>query len=141
ESRVAHERAAAIPNSPWVHEARYGMGWALQNLKKQDDAVNMYGQVTANTATEIAAKAQLQIGLCRMEQKRYPEATTALLVVPFTYDYPELSAVALIEAARTFSELKQEDQAAKLLQRVIKDHPESKWAEVARERLGALKKS
>jgi hypothetical protein len=29
----------------------------------------------------------------------------------------------------------------KLLQRVIKDHGQSKWAEVARERLEALRKS
>ena len=61
------------------------------------------------TATEIGAKAQLQIGLCRLEQKRYPEAATALLVVPFTYDYPEWNAVALVEAARTFGELKQNE--------------------------------
>jgi TolA-binding protein len=62
-----------------------------------------------------------------------------LLVVPFTYDYPELSAIALVEAARTLTELKQQDQAARLLQRVIKDHPESQWAKVARERLDARK--
>jgi TolA-binding protein len=129
-----------FPNSPWVDEARYGIGWAWQNQKQYDNAVNGYAQVTAHTAQEIGAKAQLQIGLCRLEQKRYPEAATALLVVPFTYDYPELSAVALCEAGRTFVELKQPDQAEKLWQRVIKDHPKSKWADVARQRLEALKK-
>jgi len=140
-SRQAHEQAAArSPNGPWVHDARYGMGWAWQNQKQFDNAVNVYGQVAAGTTTEIGARAQLQIGLCRLEQKRHPEAATALLVVPFTYDYPELSAVALVEAARTFSEMKQQDQAAKLLQRVIKDHPDSQWAKVAKERLDALAK-
>jgi TolA-binding protein len=123
-----------------VHEARYGIGWAWQNLKQHDNAVNAYTQVSAATATEIGAKAQLQIGLCRLDQKRFPEAATALLIVPFTYDYPELSAIALCEAARTFVELKQHDQAEKLLLRVIKDHPNSKWAEVAKERLATLKK-
>jgi cellulose synthase operon protein C len=139
-SRQAHEQVAArFGNSPWVHEARYGVGWAWQNQKQFDNAVNAYAQVTAGTTAEIAARAQLQTGVCRLEQKRYPEAATALLVVPFTYDYPELSAVALVEAARTFSEMKQQDQAAKLLQRVIKDHPESQWAKVAKDRLDALK--
>jgi TolA-binding protein len=139
-SRAAHEQCAnRFPNGPWVHEARYGMGWALQNLKQYDQAVNLYTQVANGTATEVGAKAQLQIGLCRLEQKRYPDATTALLVVPFTYDYPEWSAVALVEAARGFSEQKQNEQAVKLLERVIKDHPESKWAEVAKERLSAIK--
>jgi cellulose synthase operon protein C len=93
----------------------------------------------AGTASETAAKAQLQIGLCRLEQKRHPEAGTALLVVPFTYDYPELSAVALLEAARSFAEQKQTGQARRLLERVIREHANTRWAEAARERLAALK--
>lgn len=128
-------------NSPWIHEARYGMGWALQNQKQFDPAINIYSQVVNGTASEIGAKAQLQIGLCRLEQKQLPAATAALLTVPFTYDYPELSAVALVEAARAYTELKEKGQAEKLLLRVIKDHPQSKWAAVAKERLDALKKS
>jgi TolA-binding protein len=142
QSRQAHEQVVArFGNSPWVHEARYGIGWAWQQQKQYDNAVTAYHQVTAAVATELAAKAQLQIGLCRLEQKRYPEAAAALLVVPFTYDYPELNAVALCEAARTFAEQKQHDQAARLLHRVIRDHPESKWAQVAKERLESLKGS
>jgi TolA-binding protein len=139
QSRHALETLVGrLGQSPWVHEARYGIGWSWQNQKQYDNAVNVYGQVTSATATETAAKAQLQIGLCRLEQKRYPEAATALLVVPFTYDYPEWSAPALCEAARAFVELKQPVQAAKLLERVIQDYPRSKWAEVARERLTTL---
>ena len=83
----------------------------MQNQGRYDDAVNLYTQVAAATATELGAKAQLNIGQCRLAQKRYPEATTALLVVPFTYDYPDLSALALMEAARGFAENKQADQA------------------------------
>jgi TolA-binding protein len=140
ESRAAYEQVVnRFQNSPWIHESRYGMGWALQNLKRYDEAVNAYSQVTAQTATETAARAQFQTGLCRLEQKRYPEAATALLVVPFTFDYPELSAGALCEAARTFVELKQNEQAIKLLERVMRDHPQSKWAAVAKERLQTLK--
>jgi TolA-binding protein len=142
QSRQALEQVVSrFSNSPWVHEARCGIGWAWQNQKSYDNAVNAYQQVTAAVATELAAKAQLQIGLCRLEQQRYPEAASALLVVPFTYDYPDLSALALCEAARTFSEQKQHDKAVRLLHRVIRDHPESKWAQVARERLKTLKGS
>ncbi len=140
QSRQALETLVSrFGQSPWVPEARYGIGWAWQNQKQYDNAVNAYNQVVAATATETAAKAQLQIGLCRLEQKRYPEAAAALLVVPYTYDYPEWSAAALCEAGRTFIELKQPHQAARLLERVIRDHhPGSKWAAVARERLEAL---
>ncbi len=141
-SRQAHEQCAGrFPTGPWAHEARYGVGWAWQQVKQYDQAVNWYTQVTNGTVTETAAKAQLQIGLCRLEQKRYPEAASALLVVPFTYDYKEYSAVALLEAARAFAELKQTDQAARLLRRVVRDHPQTPWAEAAQDRLERLKGS
>ena len=32
---------------------RYGAAWALQNQGRYDDAVNLYNQVTAATATEL----------------------------------------------------------------------------------------
>lgn len=126
-------------NSVWLDEARYGIAWAWQNQKQFDQAVNTYSQVTNRTAAEVAAKAQLQIGLCRLEQKRPAEAASALLVVPFTYDYPEWSAVALCEASRAFVDMKQPSQAGKLLERVVKDYPQSQWTEVAKKRLREIK--
>lgn len=140
QSRQAHEQVVGrFGGSPWVHEARYGIGWAWQNQKQFDNAVNAYTPVTAATATELGAKAQLQIGLCRLEQKRFADAATALLVVPHTYGYPEPSAAALCEAARALAESKQTGEAVKLLQRVLKEHPDSKWAAVAKERLAGLR--
>jgi TolA-binding protein len=126
--------------SPYVSEARYGIGWALQNAGQFDPAVNTYQQVIAQTASELAAKAHLQIGLCRLEQKRWAEASAALLIVPFTFDYPDLNAVALCEAARALTEEKKPEQAERLLRRVVKDYPQSEWAKVAQQRLDALKK-
>ena len=140
-SRQTYETLVArFGNSPWVNDARYGTGWALQNAGQFDPAVNWYNQVIAATASEIAAKAHLQIGLCRLEQKRYGDAAAALLIVPFTFDYPELSATALCEAARALAEDKKPEQAERLLRKVIKDHPASQWAKVAQERLDKLPK-
>lgn len=127
-------------NSPWIHDARYGLGWALQNAGQFDPAVNAYNAVIANTASELAAKAHLQIGLCRLEQKRWGDAATSLLVVPFTFDYPDLSAAALTEASRALIEDKKPEQAERLLKRVIKDYPQSEWAKVAQMRLDTLNK-
>ncbi|MCC6417550.1 MAG: tetratricopeptide repeat protein, partial [Gemmataceae bacterium] len=140
KSRQAHELSVnRFGSGRWVHEARYGAAWALQQLKQYDQAVNVYGQVTGATVAETAAKAQLQIGLCRLEQKRYADAAAVLLVVPFTYDYKEYSAIALLEAARALTELQQADQAAGLLRRVLRDHPDTPFAEAARDRLERLK--
>ena len=122
-------------SSPWVHEARYGQAWALQNLGRLDEAINLYNQVTSAVTSELAARAQLNIGLCRLAQKRPADAATALLVVPFTYDYPQWSALALLEAARALHEAKQTPQAIALLKRLLRDYPTTPAAEAARQRL------
>src|SRR5205814_9424864 len=124
-----------FPNSPWHDEARYGMGWALQHQKNLDGAANMYSQVVARTATDLAAKSQLQIGLCRMEQKRYLDAANAFLVIPSTYDYPELRAAALLEAGKAYIELGQREQANRQFERIIRELPSTPLADAAKEKL------
>lgn len=139
-SRIALERLVnAFPGSPWVDDARYGIGWALQHQDKYDAAVAAYAQVTSRTVAEIAAKAQFQIGLCRLEQKRYLDAANALLVVPYTYDYPELSAAALLEAANAYLQAGQREQAVRLLERLVRDYPNTPFAEAAKEKLADKK--
>jgi TolA-binding protein len=141
-SRQVYEQVVSrFGDSPWVSDARYGIAWAYQNLGQYDQAVSWYAQVAASTATELGARAQMNIGLCRLQQKRYPEASTALLVVPFTYEYPHLSALSLVEAARAFAESKQPEQAMRLLERVLRDHPDTEWAEASRKRLAELRSS
>jgi TolA-binding protein len=141
-SRQACEQVVSrFGTGPWANEARYGAAWAWQNLGQLDNAVAGYAPLAAADPTEMAARAQMNIGLCRLAQKRYPEAAAALLVVPFTYDYPDLGALSLVEAARACAENRQEDQAVKLLERVLRDHPGTPQADVARQRLAGLKKS
>jgi TolA-binding protein len=141
QSRVTMETLIGrFPQSPWRFDARYGIGWVFQNQKRFDEAVNTYAQVIRETASEVAAKAQLQTGMCRRDQRRFPEAATALLVVPFTYDYPELSAAALFEASRVLADMQQPEQARRLLERLIKEFPQSPWAKPAKESLNGVKK-
>ena len=72
-----------------------------------------------------------------MAQKRWKDAATAFLVVPTTYDYPELSASSLLEAAQAYRENDQRDQSTLLLQRIVREYPNTPFAEVAKERLEA----
>ena len=140
-SRRAHELLVQrFPQSPWALDARYGMGWAHQNQNQLDQAIAQYTQVANGVATELGARAQLNIGLCKLAQKKYAEASSALLVVPFTFDYPQLSALALVEAARAFAENNQKDEAIKLLESVLRDYPDTESAEAAKTRLAELKK-
>ena len=139
-SRATYQTLAdRFSQSLVVHEARYGAAFALQNLGRFDEAVNLYNQVINATNTEAAAKSLLQIGLCRSAQKRYPEAIAALSRVPDLYDYPELSAAARYELARNYAESGDVNTARRYYQLVIDRHPESPWAQTARERLEKLK--
>jgi TolA-binding protein len=128
-----------FPQGAWAREARYGMAWALQNLGQQEPAIQLYREVTQQTVEEVAARAQLQIGLCRLAQKKLPEAASELLVVPYFYDYPALSALALFEAASAFAEMKQVDQASRLWKKVSDEHAATPWGDSAKKKLAELK--
>jgi len=125
-------------NSPWRAEAMYGMAWALHVQKRYDEAVKAYAGVTRETVGEPAARAQYQIGRCRIAQQKYDEAIEALLVVPLTYGYPEWSAAARCEAARACTLMKETARAARLYRQVVREHPGSQWAQVAREGLHGI---
>ena len=127
--------AQRFRTSPWVDEALYGVGRSWHEQKQLDRAVEAYLQVTRLAASEWAARAQLQAGLCRLAQKRYPEALQALLAVPLTYDYPEWNAAARYEAGNTYVALKQPEHAVKLWKMLVKEDGESGWARKARQRL------
>lgn len=141
-ARAAFEATVArYGNSPFLPEARYGWGWTLQNQSKFDEAIAQYQQVINATTAEVAARAQTQIGLCKLAQKKYSEAAAALMLVPYTYDYPEIGYAAVLEAARAYEEDKQPEQAAKILAKLAKDAPAgSEWAKAAKERLEKGKK-
>jgi len=128
-------------NNPFAVDARYGIAWSLQNQAKYDEAIASYQQVVAATVAEVAARSQIQIGQCKLVQKKFAEAAAAFLVVPYTYDYPELAFAAMLEAARALAADNKPSDAERVLQKLLKDAPkDSDWAKAAQERLKELKK-
>jgi hypothetical protein len=71
--------------------------------------------------------------------KQWEQALDALIVVPLSFDYAELSASALCEAGKALIELKKMEDARTILNRVVKDHPTGTWAELAKKRLAEIK--
>ncbi|MCS6866052.1 MAG: tetratricopeptide repeat protein [Gemmataceae bacterium] len=121
-------------NNPWAIDALYGIAWTYQNLGRYDDAVNTYAQVTQATTDDRAGRAYLQIGLCRAATKKWADAGKAFETVYFGYDFPDLKFPAMIEHARVLVEDKKPDDAAKLLERLLKEAPPtSDWAKAAQE--------
>ena len=125
--------------SPFVDEARLGMGLSLQSQKRYDDAVNIYLDLTRRSASESAAMAMVNIGVCRQEQKRPDDALKSLLLVPMTYDYPDCTAAAWYQAGRAQADNKKPEEAAKLWNRVVKEYPGTTWATLAQQRLAEMK--
>ena len=129
-------------NSPLRFEARFGFAQARQQQKNWDDAINHYREAIKAAAigqSELAARAQLNMGICFNEKKQFAEAENVLLPISYLYDYPDHTAAALLEAARAKLGLQKKDEAKALLERVIKSHPNSHFAEAAQERLDQLK--
>ena len=122
-------------NSPWRVEARYGIGWCHQKQGQWDPAVNHYNEVVRSTTAEVAARSQYQVGVCRQAQQRWQEAADAYQHCAYTYDYPELNAQSLVDAALSLAQLKKTPDAAKLLAQVGKEYASTKAAPIAAEQL------
>ncbi|MEX0702564.1 MAG: tetratricopeptide repeat protein [Planctomycetales bacterium] len=128
-----------FPEFEKKHEARYGVGFALQNESKFDEAKQVYEQI-AKGDTETAAKARFMIGECAFAQKKHAEAVQHFLEVAVGYPYKEWQALAHYEAGRCFIELKQPEQARVELRIVIDKHPEHPRAKDAAQLIANLDK-
>ena len=104
---------AEFPKFALLQEAKYGLGWALQNQNKLAEARAIYEQVIKATSTETAAKSRFMIGECAFRQKKYQEAVEHFLECALGYSYPEWQALGYFEAGRCFIELKDTTKAAR----------------------------
>ncbi len=134
-----HQQALdGFPEFELKPEARYGIGWALQQQDKLAEAIPYYEKVTEETETETAAKARFMIGECYFAQKNHKEATKHFLKAAFAYGHKEWSAMAWFEAARCFEVLKDVAQAKNCYQQMIDKFPDHPKVADAKIRLGEL---
>ncbi|MDA1231439.1 MAG: tetratricopeptide repeat protein, partial [Planctomycetota bacterium] len=139
ESLQFHQKALdGFPGFELKAEARYGVGWALQQQNQLAEAIPFYEKVTEETDTETAAKARFMIGECYFAQKNHKEAATHFLKAAFAYGHKEWSAMAWFEAARCFEVLKDVAQAKNCYQQMIEKFPEHSKIANARKRLSEL---
>ena len=129
-----------FPRSPFLVEAQFAQGEALQAQVQFDAAIKAYEAVVDATSNEYAARAQYQIGRCRLEKKLYAAAVQDFLKVVYTYAYPDLSAAALCQAADASLAQKKTKEAEEFLQRVLTEFSKTNYAKLAKEQLGKLPK-
>jgi TolA-binding protein len=126
------------PQNEFAYRARFGVGWAHEQLKHYDEARKAYQQTIDSTNTETAARAQFQIGETYFTEGKFEEAVAALLAVEDVYAYPKWSAKALLEAGRAFEQLKQTDRAKRQYDQVLQKYKDAPEAALAQDRLKAL---
>jgi len=129
------------PDDELWFQARFGLGWSLEQQGDYDGAVREYRTVVADHDGATAARAQFQVGECLFAQKTFAEAIRELLRVDILYGYPEWSAAALYEAGRCFEQLGRTHDARAQYEQVVTRFGESDWADRARKRLETVRAS
>ncbi len=120
-----------------AYQARFGVGWARENQSRHLEAIESYRHVVERHQGPTAARAQFQIGECLFALKRHEDAVRELLKVDILFAYPEWSAAALYEAGRCFEALNKTAEAREQFRRVVEKHGQTRWAQLAAERLAA----
>ena len=129
----------AFPQFEQIHEARFGLGFALQSQNQFEPARQAYLQVTKESRTETAAKARFMMGQCSLAEKKFPEATEHFLEAAFGYPYEEWQCQAHFEAGKCFIEMKDLEKARDSLETVTKRFPNHARAKEATTLLATLK--
>lgn len=129
---------AKFGDSELWFQAQFGVGWALENQARHEEAISAYRLVVGRHKGPTAARAQFQVGECLFAGKRYKEAVAELLKVDIHYAYPEWSAAALYEAGRCFEALSKPVEARHQYKRLKDNYKDSKWASMATTRLSEV---
>jgi tetratricopeptide (TPR) repeat protein len=74
-----------FPESPYVTEAVYERGWALQNLQRLDEAGQCYQQVIEASRGELGARARFMLGELYFGQKDFQNAIREFRLLIYGY--------------------------------------------------------
>ncbi len=130
-STQAYEQLLAMfADSGLRRHAHYGQAATLHRRKQYEEALTAYMRANAAAPPEIAARSQIQAGVCEIETGKFPEAVETLLGAADP-DFPEMNAFALVEAAYALDRLGRPEESTKLLNQCVEDYPKSPWSAIA----------
>jgi TolA-binding protein len=140
--KIAAGIAQRFPDFRQQYEVDYLLGRCLSNRARFSEAREAYLRVVRSPTggrTETAAMAQWMIGESYFHQKEYDLAIRAYHRVESLYAFPRWQAAALLQAGKCH-ELKQEwKQALRLYAQLLKEYPQTPFAEDASKRLKQLR--
>lgn len=129
-----------FPKFEQAAEARYGLGWAIQNQGRLAEAAEQYRQIASQPTSEAAAKANFMLGEIAFGQEKYEDAVEQFLKTAVGYPYKQWQALAYYEAGRCWIELGNKEQAIKSLKTVVEKYPDHEKAKSAAALLADLQK-
>lgn len=135
------ELIARFPKFKDIDEARFGLGLALRQQNKLDEAATVFRQVAAkDNVSAAAARSLFQLGAIALQRKQYDRALEQFLKVADAFRYPELQADSLYEAACCFIAQNDTPHALAELKKLIEKFPDSPRAKSAAKLIEDLKK-
>lgn len=124
------------PDHSAVAQARFILGRVKYDKKDYSSALENFAAIPSLTHSELAAQAQFYSGQVFHAQGKLKEAVMAYLRVQALYpDVAEWNAAALFEKAKCLEILEESDEAAAAYAEILKKYKDTKWAEMAADRL------
>jgi len=118
----------------------FNHGWALENLKRYEDAIKQFRTVVdAKERDVLSARCQFHIGECLYGLRRYDEALVELVRVQANHGYEEWAVKSLLEMGRVLEAKGDKAKAQDQFKEVIKRFPKHDAAKTAKERLDAIR--
>ena len=134
----------SFPEGTLRHEGRFALGFALQYLDKFEAAAREFRQVVGETEAVVAARAQYQIGECRMDQAKYSEAAREFLTVVANFDFEGGYEIwvrrSLLAAGISYQAARNEKAAGQQWRELVQRFSETEEAKAARQRLQQVKR-
>jgi len=125
------------PDSAYLPEAWYELGWVRQSQDRPDEALPLYEKAAASNR-EVGARARFMMGEIYFAKKDHKEAVRQFFKAAYGYNAPRWQADATFEAARCFEVLENVAQAKKSYQELLEKFPDSDKAAAAKQRLEKL---
>jgi len=133
------------PRAKVLYKADEILGRSLMKKPRPDfsGARSAFARVIASPQgrkTLTAANSHLRTAETFLLQKNFHEAKKQFLAVQILYNYPEIQAAALFQAAGCQETLKEYPQAVQTLELLLKEYPKSPFAAMAKTRLPRLRR-
>jgi len=127
-ARADAARADAARANLWLGKARLAQ-------RQHEAAEQCFTRVTRLSEGELAAEAQFRLGESRRERGDLDGAADAFVKLPILYGHAQWVRRGLLEAGRTYRQLKQPQKAQRFFQELVDKHPDSAEAKAASSQL------